>query len=255
ISGLVLTACGSGSSTKEKATQSTAMTSTMDAGDSVVYESESLIITKISDHSYEHISFLETEDFGRVSSNGLLIVDDGEVIVFDTPATNESSAELIEHLISLNYNVKAVIATHFHDDCVGGLEKFHKNGIPSYAHSKTIDLLKSTNNDSNKTPQIGFENTLEISAGDKKVYAEFAGEGHTKDNIIAYFPDDQVCVGGYLIKENGAGKGNLEESNVSAWPETVKKIVKKYPEAKIVVPGHGEIGGPELLDYTIELFQ
>jgi len=34
------------------------------------YKSENLIITKIAERVYEHTSYLETEDFGRVASNG-----------------------------------------------------------------------------------------------------------------------------------------------------------------------------------------
>ena len=57
-----------------------------------------------------------------------------------------------------------------------------------------------------------------------------------------------------LIKEAKAGKDNLAEANVKAWPETVRKVKKKYPKVKKIIPGHGELGGIELLDYTIGLF-
>jgi len=217
------------------------------------YKSEDLIITKISEHTYEHRSYLETKDFGRVASNGILVVNDGEVIIFDTPATNESSKELIKHLISWGFTIKAVVATHFHEDCVGGMEIFHENQIPSFAHSKTVDLLKKANKHE-QMPMNGFNDILELKAGDKKVYSEFFGEGHTKDNIVVYFPDDRVLFGGCLIKENGAGEGNLEDANVNAWPQTVRKIAQKYPEIETVVPGHGKLGGKELLTYTANLF-
>ena len=85
--------------------------------------------------------------------------------------------------------------------------------------------------------------------------AEFAGEGHTKDNIIGYFPSENVMFGGCLIKEIRAGKGNLEDANVNDWSATVEKIKQEYPKTKIVIPGHGKYGGTELLDYTIKLFQ
>jgi metallo-beta-lactamase class B len=57
-----------------------------------------------------------------------------------------------------------------------------------------------------------------------------------------------------LIKAVGAGKGNLEDANVAVWSETVGKLKRTYPEAKIVIPGHGKTGGTELFDYTIKLF-
>ena len=52
----------------------------------------------------------------------------------------------------------------------------------------------------------------------------------------------------------GVSKGNLADSNVSEWSETVSRIKYEYPEVETVIPGHGEYGDAGLLDYTIELF-
>jgi metallo-beta-lactamase class B len=104
-------------------------------------------------------------------------------------------------------------------------------------------------------PKNGFDNLLELKVGDKKVFAEFFGEGHTKDNVIGYFPDEKIVFGGCLIKESGAGKGNLEDANINDWPLTVAKLKEKYPDTKIAIPGHGKLGGTELFDYTIQLFE
>src|SRR5690606_10460180 len=101
-------------------------------------------------------------------------------------------------------------------------------------------------------PQNGFDSFLELKIGNEKVTAEYFGEGHTKDNVIGYYPKEKAMFGGCLLKENGAGKGNLEDANESAWTQTVNNIFRKYPKSsiKIVVPGHGRTGGNELLDYT-----
>lgn len=219
---------------------------------SIVYQSENLIIEKISENVYQHISFLQTNDFGKVFCNGMIVVDNGETAVFDTPTNAESSKELIEFLKERNFKIKAVVATHFHEDCIGGLDEFHKIGVPSYANKMTIDLLKE--NEKN-IPQIGFNKEFILNIGNKKVYLNYFGEGHTKDNIVAYFPDDKTLFGGCLIKESGAGKGNLEDANENAWSETVTRLKEKYPGIQTVIPGHGKRGGKELLEYTIRLFQ
>ncbi|MCK0206070.1 MBL fold metallo-hydrolase [Ornithobacterium rhinotracheale] len=57
-----------------------------------------------------------------------------------------------------------------------------------------------------------------------------------------YFPKDQVLFGGCLVKELGAGKGNLSDAFPKEWSATIQKVKHAYPEAKIVVPGHGKIG-------------
>jgi metallo-beta-lactamase class B len=35
----------------------------------------------------------------------------------------------------------------------------------------------------------------------------------------------------------------------------VEKVKLKYPNAKIIIPGHGEWGDKELFEYTIKLFE
>lgn len=217
------------------------------------YESENLIINKLSNHVYQHVSYINTESFGRVACNGMIVVNRGEAVVFDTPTTNETSEELIGYLTGkLHMKIKGVVATHFHTDCVGGLEAFHQKGVPSYAENRTIAFLKDKES---VQPQNGFVNELSLKVGSEKVYATYLGEGHTRDNVVGYFPEDKALFGGCLIKEVGAGKGNLEDANVKAWSETVRKVKARYPQAKIVVPGHGKVGGTELLDFTVKLFE
>lgn len=224
-------------------------------GDSIVYKTDHLVIQKLSPHCYLHTSYLNTTDFGRVPCNGMLVVNRHQAVVFDTPSDSASSDELIRFVSgTLGSSIEAVVATHFHEDCVGGLEVFEARKIPSYASDKTIALLKEKGSKSVALLQ-GFDDSLDIRIADKHVHAEFFGEGHTKDNVIGYYADDQVVFGGCLIKEVGAGKGNLEDANVDDWSGTVRKIKQQLPNVKIVVPGHGKPGGTALFDYTIRLFE
>ena len=217
----------------------------------IKHESKNLIIEQISEHCYVHRSFLETEKWGKVPCNGMIIIQDGESLVFDTPTKNSTSLELIDWIENGNdIKIKAVVATHFHIDCLGGLEAFHKYGIRSYAHNSTI-ILAARN--SSEIPYEGFKYKKSLTLGSKKVELHYLGEGHTKDNIVAYFSEDQVLFGGCLIKANGAGKGNLDDANVEEWPRSVTSIKNGFPGVKIVIPGHGKVGGPELFDYTIDL--
>lgn len=217
------------------------------------YQSETLVVEQIADHVLQHISFLETESFGKVSCNGMVVFDKNEAIIFDTPADKQTSLELINWVENtLKCKIKAIIPTHFHADCLGGLDEFHKRNIPSYANNLTIQFAKSNNS---AIPENGFDHLLELQAGNKKVIARFMGEGHTRDNIIGYFPDEKIMFGGCLIKESGAGKGNLADANTNDWSLTVAKLKEKYPDTKIIIPGHGKSAGTELFDYTIKLFE
>lgn len=217
-----------------------------------VYKSADLIVTQIAANSFLHVSFHQTNDFGNVPCNGLVVRNGNDVIIFDTPTKDKSAEELIKWVNELLHcQIKAVIPTHFHTDCLGGLNAFHQHKIPSYANFKTIELAKE-NNDA--VPENGFKDALTLKVGKEKITAKFFGEGHTKDNVVGYFASDNILFGGCLIKEIEAGKGFLGDANVAEWPATVEKVKKAYPDVKIVIPGHGQYGNQSLLDYTIKLF-
>ncbi len=219
----------------------------------VVFQSKDLIVTQISKNAFEHTSFKQTQDFGYVPCNGMIVRNNNEAIVFDTPTNDSIAAALINWVKQvLKCKIKAIIPTHFHDDCLGGLKAFHENGIPSYANFKTLELAKANNM---TVPQNGFTDSLTLQVGNEKMIAQFFGEGHTKDNIVCYFPSENVLFGGCLIKELEASKGYLGDANVAAWSSTVEKVKKAFPNVKCVVPGHGEFGNRKLLDYTIQLFR
>ena len=218
-----------------------------------LYKSSVLVITQISKDAFLHESYAHTNDFGKVPCNGLVIRNGDEVIVFDTPTNDTSSIELIKWLKEkLHCKINAVIPTHFHTDCLGGLKAFHDNNIPSYANNKTIALASTSGY---TVPINGFNDSTIIRVGNEDIVAKFYGEGHSKDNVIGYCPNENILFGGCLIKELDATKGYLGDANTNDWSGTVEKIKKDYSHIKIVVPGHGKYGDARLLDYTIKLFK
>ncbi len=219
----------------------------------IIYMSDKLIIKKLSPNVYQHVTFLNSPSFGKIPSNGMIVMDKNQALVFDTPPTYQDSEELIKFLSAeLGLEIKGVVATHFHEDCLGGLEPFHKLNIKSYGNIKTIADAKKSGY---TIPRQSFGDKLTLKARSKKVFVEYFGEGHTRDNVIAYVPDEDIMFGGCLVKELGATKGNLADANTTEWPLTIEKIKLKYPETKIIIPGHGLAGGINLLDYTISLFR
>lgn len=221
--------------------------------EALIYNTDSLQVEQVSANTYRHISYLPTKTFGNVACNGMVVIDNGEALIMDTPTDDESTEQLITWLEdSINCKTVGVVISHFHEDCLGGINAFHKRQIPSYASIKTIEFATK---DSLELPQIAFENYTIINVGNKKVEAAFLGEGHTKDNIVCYFPDEKVLFGGCLIKCINANKGYTGDANIDEWSNTVQAVKSKYNKAKVVIPGHGKHGDLALLDYTIELFK
>ncbi|NJB84502.1 metallo-beta-lactamase class B [Lewinella marina] len=223
------------------------------AATETVYESPTLRIDRLAAGVYVHVSYLETESFGRVPCNGIVYASDGEAVVVDTPADGPGAEELLAWIdTALLARPTAVVATHFHADCTGGLDAFHARRIPSYAHLRTLELAAARGE---AVPRHGFDSLLVLSVGLGTVENRYFGAGHTRDNIVSYLPGTGVLFGGCLIKADGAGKGNLADADPEAWSPTVKAVRTAYPEVEWVIPGHGPVGGAALLDYTVRLFE
>lgn len=218
-----------------------------------IYESENLVIEQITPNLYLQITYLNTDDWGKVACNGAIYVSNNEAVIFDTPSDSISSIELINYVKNeLKSSIKAVVINHFHIDCLGGLKEFHAENIPSYASNKTIALAKD---DNQEVPQNGFDKADTLTIGNQKIINTFFGEAHSKGNIISYIPSENALFGGCQVKALGAGKGNLNSANIHEWSNSIENVKKAYPEIQFVVPGHGKVGSIDLLDFTIEMFE
>ncbi|MDF9795037.1 metallo-beta-lactamase class B [Catalinimonas alkaloidigena] len=218
-----------------------------------IHISEDLEIIPLTDKSFIHVSYVTYPSFGRVACNGLLYVNGNEAVVMDTPPNDEISGQLLDW-ISQKFpetKVTSVVINHFHSDCLGGLGAFHEAGATSYASRLTCSLAGQ---DNAVVPQNSFARKKKIKVGDQEVVCRFLGEAHTRDNIVTWLPEEEILFGGCMVKSVNATKGNLEDANVDEWASTISKVKRKYKEAKTIIPGHGDAGGVELLDYTMQLF-
>jgi metallo-beta-lactamase class B len=210
-----------------------------------------LKIIEIKPNIYQHISYLQTQTWGKVGCNGMIYVQNNKAIIFDTPTDDASAEVLYESLKKQKIKVVGVVVNHFHDDCLGGLKFFHKKGVKSYSSELTRTLAKK---DSAEVPKIGFEKEQKIKLGKKTITNVHLGAAHTRDNIVSYLDDEKVMFGGCMVKELEAGKGFLGDADVTTWSNTIEKVKAKFPEVSIIIPGHGKYGGQALLDYTIQMF-
>ncbi len=231
-----------------------ALTSLMfpiDIGEKVTI-SEDLEVTRVSTHGYIHISYMTAPKWGRVPCNGLIIAVGDECFVVDTPPDRKLSMQLIGWIEeNLQVDIKGIAVGHWHEDCLGGLDEFHRREIPSYSHRLTQTEAK---NHHLPVPQRAFDDELQLRIGASEVVCYYPGGGHTRDNIVVWFPEDKLLFGGCLVKEKRArSKGNTKDAVMEDWAQTLINVKQRFPEAQIVVPGHGKPGSLDLLDHTATL--
>ena len=209
-------------------------------------------LIQLEDSIFIHKTWSELEGFGRFFSNGLVIVKNGETLMIDTPMDNEKTEVLINYLKdSMSIKVTKLIIGHFHDDCLGGLDYLQKMGVESIANAMTIEKCKELGLPIPSTP---FTDSLLVDFNGELLECRYFGAGHTADNIIVWLPSRQILFGGCLVRSMHAKNlGNITDAKISDWDTTVRKVIKKYPNIKTVVPGHGKFSGADLLYHTAEL--
>ncbi|ADQ78909.1 Beta-lactamase [Paludibacter propionicigenes WB4] len=188
---------------------------------------------------------------GQLDCNHLLIIDTKDLVLVNTPV-NDSLTSVLLACIEKKFKRKVtkVIVSHFHEDSSGGLRQICKLGINSFGLSKTASLLKSQNK------HIDFLFTSFFALDLQTLHLElfYPGAGHSIDNIVIWLPEDKILFGGCLLKSLEAkDKGNIKDADLKAWPVSVELIKKKYQDAIIVIPGHGEIGNTSVFEHTLKL--
>ena len=214
--------------------------------------SDDISLVRISDNAWVHISYSTLPGFGSFASNGLVYANGRKAILFDAPVTEALTETLVSWLQdSMKLKIIAFVPNHWHNDCMGGLGYIQKIGIKSYSSLKTIEIAKANNL---PVPANGFSDVLTLNLGRKKIECFFPGPAHSMDNIVAWIPSEKILFAGCMVKSiDSHNLGNTSDGDLLSYPETIEKLIRRYPNAEIVIPGHGAFGGRELLTHTLEL--
>lgn len=211
-------------------------------------------LTQLAPHVWMHTS-TGTADGSSVPANGLLLETSKGIVLIDTP-WNDSLTEQLMTQIKQRFPGKRMtdaIVTHAHDDRIGGLNTLYKYGVKVHSTKLTADFARQQGYD---RPLGDLKNVTKLQFGDMKIETFYPGKGHTEDNITVWLPEDKLLFGGCLIKA-------LETKEIvptpgfypDQWPRAVRKVMKRYQDISIVVPGHGSPGDDRLLPHTISLLK
>jgi glyoxylase-like metal-dependent hydrolase (beta-lactamase superfamily II) len=216
----------------------------IDAQPNKIKVSNVLEIIKLTENSFVHTS---------ENSNGLIYINNRQAIIVSTPPSDSATISLINWVQdSLKAKIVGFVIDSWHPDNMEGLDVVHKMGIKSYANEITIKIAKQK---ALPVPQVGFTDKLEILVGKNKAICRYFGPAHTVDGIMVWLPSEKVLFGNNGVRNFNGWIGNVGDAVIAKWSETISKAKAEFRDVKFVVPGHGDFGGPELLDYTINLYK
>lgn len=188
----------------------------------------------------------------RVSANGMYLVTNSGVVMFDTPWDTTQFQPLLDS-IKLKHDKKVIlcISTDFHEDRTGGLEYYRKQGIKTYT-TKQIDELSAKRGMKRAEFLIYQDTSFTIDQHTFQTY--FPGQGHTAVNIVIWFAQEKILYGGCLIKSAiDDDLGNLGDANVKEYATTIKNVQQKCPLPNFVIVGHGDWTNANSLQHTLDM--
>lgn len=198
-----------------------------------------------------HTSWQTVATWGLVPSNGLIVREGDKLIVIDTAWGAAPSRELLAWIDrELRLPVSYLIVTHFHDDRLAGWEVFAERGARIVVSEQTLALAKLE-------PTPAFD-LYRLAPGGKRPVGTleilYPGPAHAPDNVVVWLPAHRILAGGCAVRAAASGGlGNLSDAAVAEWSASLARVQAAYPDASLVLPGHGDAGGPELLTHTRDL--
>ena len=198
------------------------------------------------------------------SNNGWIVLADFVVVI---DANYPSGAQIVMPKVKETSDkpVRLVFDTHHHADHAYGNKLWADAGALLVASSGMLEEMKLVDSGAfggapgrweavaEKRPDVAasklkppvmlFPKELVIDDGQTRIELRTFGWGHTRGDAFAWLPKEKILFTGDACV-NGP-HNNVADGNISEWIK-VLELVKQLGAEK-VCPGHGPMGGPEII--------
>jgi cyclase len=182
----------------------------------------------------------------------------GDVVAIDATSTERRTRALLEAIATrTSAAVRTLVNTHHHGDhtngnclftsanvvghrnCRDGVRKQVIGGLePVFGAVDWGDLEI-------RPPTVVFDERIDLYAGDRRIELHFIGTpAHTTGDVVAWLPNDGVLFAGDLVFNGGTPFVLM--GSVDGAIAACERLRTFGPTT--IVPGHGEVCGPEAID-------
>lgn len=177
--------------------------------------------------------------------NSAILTSDSLVLVIDTKM-DEAAEDLYKKVKELAGSKPVmVINTHYHPDHTKGNSYYRGSVIIAGDYTKDF-WLKNAGEET--LPGLWLKDSMVIRMGDETVtLVNLARKVHTGNDVMVYLNKRKLLFGGDVILNKQAPMiMGVEDSDPDGYVWAMDMISKRFDIQKIV-PGHGDIGGPEII--------
>ncbi|MFC1437651.1 MBL fold metallo-hydrolase [Streptacidiphilus sp. N1-10] len=209
-------------------------------------------LEEVAEGVFAHIQ----PDGGWCLNNAGILVDEGRAALVDTAATERRTLLLRQALATVApQEPEVLVNTHHHSDHTFGNSLFGP-GTTVVAHERTRQESAEAGLGlqglwpgvdwgavSVRLPALTFRDTLTLHLGGLRVELIHVGPAHTTNDTVVWIPDRGVLFTGDVVMSGvtpyalmGSVEGSLR---------ALDQLAELHP--RVVVPGHGAVGGPGLI--------
>jgi cyclase len=218
-------------------------------------------LTEVADGVY---AFVQPDGGWCLNNAGLVVGDEGRSVLVDTAATESRARRLREEVLHRTGTPpRTLVNTHFHGDHTFGNHLFPEAVV--VAHERTRSDMAAAGLHMTSLwpdvcwgdielalPEITYRDALTLHAGGVRVELLHLGPAaHTTNDTAVWLPEQRVLFTGDLVMSGvtpfcvmGSVDGSLDAL------DRMRRL-----DALVVVPGHGPVGGPEVLDANEAYFR
>ncbi|HEY1317020.1 MAG TPA: MBL fold metallo-hydrolase [Gaiella sp.] len=198
-----------------------------------------------------------------------IVVGERSALVVDTGMGPRNAATVRRHAERLATGRRLFLTlTHFHPEHAYGAQAFADGAVSLYNRAQLDDLrqkgsgyleLFKTFGDAVAAelegvelvePDVVYDTAAELDLGGRQVELRARGRGHTLGDQTVFLPAQRVLFTGDLVEERCFAifpwfPPDDVDVDGHRWIEVLRELERLEPA--IVVPGHGDIGGVEVI--------
>jgi glyoxylase-like metal-dependent hydrolase (beta-lactamase superfamily II) len=198
-----------------------------------------------------------------------VVVGDREALVVDTGLGPQNGRRVLERARSMTDKPLVLTITHFHPEHGFGAQVFAEAGVRIVYNRSQHEELQAKGQaylDMFRTfgeavaeqlegvrfvePDEVYDDRTTLDLGGRSVELLHFGLAHTRGDQVVFLPAERVLFGGDLLENRifpivpwfPPADADVDGSR---WIEVLDRLEELRPET--VVPGHGEVTGPELI--------